>query len=38
MNERDLQLAKAIVDMQLEDNSSKKTAVSRMQDKQQTFR
>ncbi|KAG7209821.1 hypothetical protein KM043_011431 [Ampulex compressa] len=31
------QLAKAMVDLELDENTPKKTAVSRMQDKQQTF-
>lgn len=38
MNERDLQLARAMVDLELDESTPKKTAVSRMQDKQQTFR
>ncbi|KOX79573.1 NAD kinase [Melipona quadrifasciata] len=37
MNERDLQLARAIVDFELDENIQKKTAVTKMQDKQQTF-
>lgn len=38
MNERDLQLARAIVDLELDENIPKKTAVTKMHDKQQTFR
>lgn len=38
MNERDLQLAKAMVDLEMDESVPKKTAVSKMQDKQQTFR
>lgn len=38
MNERDLQLARAIVDLELDENVPKKTAVTKMHDKQQTFR
>ncbi|XP_043528906.1 NAD kinase-like isoform X2 [Frieseomelitta varia] len=37
MNERDLQLARAIVDLELDENVPKKTAVTKMHDKQQTF-
>ena len=38
MNERDLQLARAMVDLELDENASKKTIVIKMHDKQQTFR
>lgn len=38
MNEKDLQLAKAMVDAKLGENAPKKNAVSRMHDKQQIFR
>lgn len=38
MNEMDLQLARAMVDLELEENTPKKTAITKMHDKQQTFR
>lgn len=38
MNEMDLQLARAMVDLELEENIPKKTAITKMHDKQQTFR
>ncbi|XP_017875500.1 NAD kinase-like isoform X3 [Ceratina calcarata] len=37
MNERDLQLARAMVDLELDETAPNKTAVSKMHDKQQTF-
>lgn len=37
MNEMDLQLARAMVDLELEENTPKKTAITKMHDKQQTF-
>nr|KAF7438315.1 hypothetical protein H0235_000706 [Vespula pensylvanica] len=38
MDESDLQLAKAMASLEVEENTPSKTVVSRMQDKQQTFR
>lgn len=38
MDEKNLQLAKAIADVELSENTTEKTAVSKMHDKQQTFR
>ena len=38
MNERDLHLAKAMVGLELNEGKPKNTAVTRMHDKQQTFR
>ncbi|KMQ97336.1 nad kinase-like protein [Lasius niger] len=38
MDEKDLELARAMVDAKLDGNSPQKTVVSRMHDKQKTFR
>lgn len=38
MDEKNLQLAKAMADMDTNDNTPEKTVVSKMNEKQQTFR